>query len=157
MVRQLLLYSKTCWFWEIWVEIGNRNDHKSKVTSEKSNSDEAAKNTCMAYSTCTEFHRGKQLIGGFGRDAWLKGCTHFRIDVVIEHKRSKMHHDANASQPTKQAFNKTRGIFAAQFNRHDEAALFIMESCSSGSWRETLPYKSGTCWKPSLRILKWMR
>lgn len=80
----------------------------------------------MSCFTCKEFWKGKSGAGGFGRDAWLKGCTRLRIEVVTEHEKSKMHRDANAARQTKQTIDR-RGMFAAQFARRDEAALMAMK------------------------------
>ena len=83
----------------------------------------------MTCTICQEFYRGKRTAGGFGRDAWLKGCTRLKCEVVQEHEGSKMHRDANAARRTQEGVQRMGpgGMFAKQFAQRDDAVVVAMK------------------------------
>lgn len=81
----------------------------------------------MTCSVCISFYAGKTVGGGFGREAWIKGCTRLRSEVVHEHEASKMHRDASAARQTSQSVQKIGGLFAKQFAQRDETVVMAMK------------------------------
>ena len=64
---------------------------------------------------------------GFGRDAWIKGCKRLKLEVVVEHERSKPHREAHAAAQTKKSVEKQGGMFACAIAQRDSATTLAMK------------------------------
>lgn len=78
-------------------------------------------------SVCSIFFQGKGSRRGHGSDAWIRGCSRLKSEVVVEYEKSKHQQDANAAAETQAGVVKAGGTFSGQLAQRDEAVRTAMK------------------------------